>query len=151
MKLSDFQYPMAKELLKYSHWVPNTIASFNKDYSSLIGTISQVPCCGQSSKEDRMEYWDLSKDTTYGRYLLFKNTKWEIIPFWTGFSASQKKRFYCIWFKEDDISQYIGKLKNKKIPNVKFGNKEVWIQMSGIDITDTTVKDLWHKVFDVLK
>jgi hypothetical protein len=151
MKLSDFQYPMAKELVKYSLGVPGTIASFNNDYSSKIGTISQVPCCGQSPKEDRMEYWDSSKDTTYGRYLLFKNTKWEIIPFWTGFSASKKKTFYCIWFKEDDISKYIGKLKNKKIPNVKFGNKEVWIQMSGIDITDATVKDLWHKVFEVLK
>ena len=155
MKLSDFSYTntITSELVKYSHWIPGTISLFNKSYSSSTGVICQVPCCGQSLKEDRLVYWDSGKnDITYGRYLQFKNINWEIFPFWTGFSASTNKTIYCIWFKEDDVSQYIKNLKKKPFPNAVVKNGEVWVPMNSSteEITNQTVIDFWYSVLKEL-
>jgi hypothetical protein len=153
MKLSDFSYTTTNisELVEYSHWIPGTIALFNNAYSSPIGTISQIPCCGLSPEEDRLVYWDTSKDITYGRYLLFKNTKWEIIKFWTGFSASKTAPIYCIWFEnKNPFTQYIGKLK-KFGSNFHNSGNEIWITVVGTDITSQTIKDFWHDVLGELK
>jgi len=118
MKLSDFSYTnsVTSELLKYSHDVPVAIALFNKNNFQSTGIISYVPCCGLPPEEDRTAYWDSGKEITYGRYLLFTNTKYEIIPFWTGFSAPNvKPTYYCIWFEnKNPFTKYTVKLQQSQ-------------------------------------
>jgi hypothetical protein len=150
MQLSDFSYTVTSKLLEYSHEVPRTIALFNRDYSSSNETIFQVPCCGLSPEEDRLEYWDSGKASTYGRYLLFKNTTtWEITKFWTGFN--DPPLMYCIWFKEEWLTQSSRTNIKNNHSNAKFENGEVWIPMRNPDITDQTLKDFWHSVLKELK
>jgi len=153
MQLKDFSYSntVTSELVKYSHGISGAITSFNKDNSSQTGIIFQVPCCGLFPEEDRFAYWDSGKEITYGRYLLFRNIKWEIIKFWTGFSASRKKTKYYIWFKEADVLQYIGNLQKKPFPNALVKNGEASIPMGNSNITSQTLKDFWHSVLEVLK
>ena len=151
MQLSDFSYAVTSKLLEYSHEVPRTIALFNKDPLS-TGIIFQVPCCGLSLEEDRLEYWDSDKDSTYGRYLLFKNnTTWEITKFWTGFSAPKPNLMYCIWFKEECLSQPSRTNIKNNHPKAEFKNGEVWIPMGGTVIDSPTLKKFWHDVLGVLK
>jgi hypothetical protein len=152
MKMIDFPCTNIKELIDYSHWIPETIALFNKEYSSM-GVISHVPCRGLNLDEDKLEYWDNSQyDITYGRYLQFTNTKWEIIEFWTGFSTSPDEKIYCIWFsKKNPLEQYLEKLKTAFPDKIKTKGFEIWISMESTDITKETVKKFWQSVLELLK
>jgi hypothetical protein len=151
MKLSNFSYAITKELLEYSDMVPGTIASFNNEHAPSTGIIFQLPCCGLLSEVDRLAYWDSDKDVTYGRYLLFRNPKWETIKFWTGFSASKKNPTYCIWFKEEWLSKlYCNNIK-KNLHNAVSKNGEVWIPMGGADVSTQTLKGFWYTVLKELQ
>jgi hypothetical protein len=153
MKLNNFSLKATKELVEYSHWLPSAIALFNREYSQSIGTILQVPCCVFPVEEDRLSYWDdINKTVVYGRYLLFKNTKWEIIEFWTGFTEGKtgtKSNYIVLFDEKDPFSQYKKNLK-KSFTSNKSENGEFQIPIKSTDITSETVVRFWHSILKEL-
>jgi hypothetical protein len=166
MKPKNFSYKTLSKLSNYSQLVIEIIDLFNNS-NPPIGNIEKKESNSNPNPnnsnftDDRLQYWDeYNSDITYGRYLEFTNIKKDIIQFWTGFSFTQKETIYCIWFKKDDIQQYIDKLKNK-FHHFRQSDIEFWIPMKFTDFEDLCngcsicikqlVKDFWHSVLEVLQ
>ena len=162
MQLCGIPCRTTKGLESYSQLVTNTILSFNNTHSS-TGRIDHDPSYGLPPDEDWLDYWDKwNTDITFGRYLLFtkNNAAKEVFPFWTGFSSTQDKTIYCIWFE-----------RKKPFTNcsINFSNfiveqscKELWFLMDNTDLNNfctscvnpgagsQILKDFWHRVLGAL-
>jgi len=171
MKLTDFPYITTNKLVKYSKLITKAIVSFSRNYVSELGTITHDFNHKIPPNEDRLEYWNKwDNDITFGRYLLFTKKKEkevnskEEIPLWTGLSSTKTEAFYCIWFKKNDISQYIEKLKIRfKADFHESKYDEIWISIeskvfdmfcnpdSCANCRRQIVKDFLHSVLIELK
>jgi hypothetical protein len=153
MELKKFPYGTTSVFKKYSKLITCAICQFNA--GSPIGTIVYDPSSEVGKKnEDLLKYWDgWSNDITFGRYLVFENCKNEKIEFWLGLSSTYTKARFIIWFKKDQVSNYITALENAYPPaRCEESRCEVWITLDDNDFLkfcDKTTKDQGRK--DIIK